>query len=155
MKKYFFLTLLIFLLNSCGFTVVDRSKLSNSSISEIQATGDKRINYNLKNKLLFNTDKNNENLIVLELETNKTKSVKEKNIKNEITKYQIDINVIIKYKMISDSDYKQFSVSKNGDYDRNDQYAQTLNNEKKTIETITDNLATEIFDQLIIKFNDL
>ena len=147
--------LLILLLSSCGFKVLNQAENVDFSIAEITTTGDKRIGFQIKNKLVLKKNGDLKKKINLSIETNKNKIIKEKNIKNEITKYQIDINVIIKYKMISDSDYKQFSVSKNGDYDRNDQYAQTLNNEKKTIETITDNLATEIFDQLIIKFNDL
>ena len=74
---------MLLITSGCGFKVVKQSELVNYSISEIEITGDKRINYNLKNKLLFLTKKVSSNDVVLKINTNKIKTVKEKNIKNE------------------------------------------------------------------------
>ena len=80
---------------SCGFKVVDHSSLNNYEIASISTAGEKRINYRLKRVLLTNSNNSAEKLIDLDLNTEKTKSIKEKNIKNEVTKYQITIKVII------------------------------------------------------------
>ena len=53
--------------------------------------GDTRINYQIKNQLELIVSKDNVNFISINLNTKKNKSVKEKNIKNEIVKYQIEI----------------------------------------------------------------
>ena len=52
--KPFLIVALIFL-NNCGFKVVDLSSSNNFTIKNIISTGDKKINYKLKNKLKFNS----------------------------------------------------------------------------------------------------
>ncbi len=155
MKKLNFLSIsLIFLLiTNCGFKVENLAKLNNFAISEITTSGDQRINYRLKNSLSFKTAKNSEKLIMVDLTTNKNKTIKEKNIKNEIIKYKIEINVIVVFNEINSDKNYTFVVSKSSDYDVSSQYSQTLNNEKKLIEQLTDNLTKEIFDKLVLKVN--
>ena len=41
----------IFIFTGCGFKVIKKSELINFSIAEIDTSGDKKINYKLKNKL--------------------------------------------------------------------------------------------------------
>ena len=93
MKKFLIsLTLIsIFALQSCGFKRVDQNLLNNFEIAEINMFGEGRVNYKLKNKLLFTSESNNENLILINIETKKNKTIKEKNIKNELlnTTYQL------------------------------------------------------------------
>ena len=48
-----------------------------------------------------------------------------------------------------------FSVKDSGDYNVESQYSDTLNNEKKLIEIITDKLADKILDELVLKINAL
>ena len=83
-RLQFTITFLALLLVGCGFKVVDRSSLGNFDISEITTNGEKRINYILKNKILFASNKNDKKLISINLKTSKDKVSKEKNIKNEI-----------------------------------------------------------------------
>ena len=49
------------ILTSCGFKVVERSTFDNFSISNVITEGDKRINFNLKNKLSFASSENEKN----------------------------------------------------------------------------------------------
>ena len=53
MKKIIFIASFIFLslTTACGFKVVKHSELKNFDIAEIITTGEKRINYKIKNKL--------------------------------------------------------------------------------------------------------
>ena len=103
------LLLLVFLALtlSCGFKVVDQSTVSNYEIASISTFGEKKINYRLKRILLSNSNESAEKLIVVDLTTKKTRTIKEKNIKNEVTKYQITIR--------SNVSFKEINSNKSGD----------------------------------------
>ena len=92
-----FLLLFFYLTVNCGFKVINETENSKFSIKEIQTSGDKRINFKIKNNLLAFSTKNNENNLRVNLVSKKTKNIKEKNIKNEITKYQIALNINVKF----------------------------------------------------------
>ena len=62
----------------CGFKVVNQSQINRFDIAEIITSGDKRINFKIKNKLFFNSQKNEENLIKINIFSEKNKTVKEK-----------------------------------------------------------------------------
>lgn len=147
--------LVLFFTTGCGYKVIDRSKFGNFGIAEMNTSGETRINYKIKNKLFFNTDKNNNNLIILDLESKKTKKIEEKNDKNEITKYRLFIKVDVSFKKITDTETSSFIIKKNGIYSVGNRYSQTLNNEKKLTEILTNDVVDEIFDELSIKLNDI
>ena len=147
--------LVLFFTTGCGYKVIDRSKFGNFGIAEMNTSGVTRINYKIKNKLFFNTDKNNNNLIILDLESKKTKKIEEKNDKNEITKYRLFIKVDVSFKKITDTETSSFIVKKTGIYNVGNRYSQTLNNEKKLTEILTNDVVDEIFDELSIKLNDI
>ncbi len=138
---------------SCGFKVVDHSSLNNYEIASISTAGEKRINYRLKRVLLTNSNNSAEKLIDLDLNTEKTKSIKEKNIKNEVTKYQITIKVVISMKEINSNTNYEIIKTTSGEYNVTDKYSQTLTNEKKLVEILADNLAEEISKSLSAKLN--
>ena len=133
MKKKNFVILFIcffILTSSCGFKVVNQSEYINFKIVEINTIGEKRINYKLKNNLLLNTNKENEKIITITLDTTKKRSIKEKNIKNEITKYLITVNANIKFREINKNKLHSFSIIEARDYDLANKYSETLNKEK-------------------------
>ena len=147
--------LLTLILTSCGFKVIQKSSFNNFSISDIITEGDKRINFSLKNKLSSQSTDSENKLIQISLKTNKDKQVKERNIKNEITKYQIKITVNVTCTEISNGSEFEFSKSKKGDYTVSEQYSRTLSNEKKLVELLTNNIADQILDELKTKLNAL
>ena len=147
--------LLTLVLTGCGFKVVQNSSFNNFSISDIITEGDKRINFSLKNKLSSQSTDSENKLIQISLKTNKDKQVKERNIKNEITKYQIKITVNVTCTEISNGSEFEFSKSKSGDYTVSNQYSKTLSNEKKLVELLTDNIADQILNELKTKLNAL
>jgi outer membrane lipopolysaccharide assembly protein LptE/RlpB len=155
MKKIIFQILIILLITTgCGFKVYNQSDLIKFSIEEIRTTGDKRINYNLKNKInsLLNNDYKKK--IILIIETKKNKTVKEKNIKNEITKYQILINVNIKIES-TDFNIEPFIVQEKGDYNISSQHSQSINVEKKLIRQLSNNLGDKILEELLFRLDDI
>jgi ribosomal protein L17 len=147
------LIICLILLANCGFKLTDLQ--SNYYITEINSSGDKRINYKLKTKLLSSSKEKSKNVLLLNINSQKEKIIKEKNISNEITKYEIIVTTKIEYKKLSDNKFNKFTVVKKGDYNIASKYSDTLNNEKSLVNTLIENLSEEIFENLSIKFNDL
>ena len=143
----------LILLTGCGFKVIDKRELLNFNIKEISTNGDKRINFELKNKLSDYNDINSSKVIKIELDTKKTKSIKEKNISNEITKYQIKVIVNVKLIKTDNTNNLEFTIEREGDYVVADKFSQTLNNEKKLIRNITEKISESIIGEIINKLN--
>ena len=141
------------LLTGCGFKVIDKRELLNFNIKEISTNGDKRINFELKNKLSDYNDTNSSKVIKIELDTKKTKSIKEKNISNEITKYQIKVLVNVKLIKTDNTNNLEFTIEREGDYVVADKFSQTLNNEKKLIHNIIEKISESIIGEIINKLN--
>ena len=141
----FFFSLLIF---GCGYKVVDKSNQRNFYITEITNTGDNRINFKIKNKLLLNNPENKQKQLSLSINSDRKKNIHEKNEKNEITKYKIDVEIKIKYAGVSDKIEGNFVVNTSKILDVKDQQSSTLNRERKLIDLICDDLADEILDEI-------
>ena len=151
-KLTIFISVIIFFLNAgCGFKVVNQSGLINFKIENILTSGDNRISYIIKNKLLPYYKSNGSKLINLEIDLSKNKFIKEKNINNETTKIEISINAVVQYRSDENG---EFRISKRGAYNIADQYSQTLINEKKLIRTLSENIAEKIIEELIQRTDD-
>ena len=150
-----FLFLFLFATANCGFKVINESEKNNFSIQEIKTSGDKRINFKIKNNLQNSAKKNDENTLIINLITKKSKNIKEKNIKNEITKYQISLVSQLELFLIKGDTRTNFSKSVVGDYTASDSYSTTINNEKKIVEDLVENLSEKILDEISLRLNDL
>ena len=148
-KKLFFF---LFLLSSCGFKVVTNT--NNYKFDDIIMSGDKRINYTLKNKLISSSNSESINVIKLNIFTNKEKLIKEKNISNKVTKYEIKINAKVDFSLIKNGIKDNLTIVKTGFYDVGTRYSETLNNEKKLTNILIDRLTKEIIKNLNIALND-
>ena len=137
--------------SNCGFKIVNKSEIYNFDINEIISSGNNRINFKIKNNLIFNSKKSDKKLVDIYLDTRKTKEVKEKNINNEITKYQITITSTIKLRELIDENITSFTIVKTGDYSVASRYSQTLSNEKKLIDVLTDNVIDEILNKIALE----
>ena len=155
-KKILFSIFIIFLLiNNCGFKIVNNSEIYKFDVNEIIATGDNKINFKIKNKLIFSSKKNEKKLVDIYLDTNKSKEVKEKNSNNEITKYQISIASTVRVTELVSKNEIFFNIVKTGDYSVASQYSQTLANEKKLIDVLTDDVTENILNTIVLKLDDL
>ena len=151
--KILILIFCMILTSNCGFKLSNVQ--NNYNISEFNTKGDKRINYKLKNKILNSSKKKNQNLILVNISTKKEKNIKEKNIGNEITKYEIIITSNIEFKKITDNNFNTFTVIEKGDYTISKRYSDTLSNEKSLINTLVNDLSDEIIQNLSLRLNDL
>jgi len=137
---------------SCGFKVLNKSLVNDFKIKEVKASGDKRINFKIKNNLLINDSENSNNIIIINLNTKKIKNVKEKNIKNEITKYQIILDSNIQLNLLGTEKKSQIKLSSSGDYLVAKNYSTTINNEKQLIDNLVENLSEKILDEINLNF---
>jgi len=150
-----FLFLFLFTTVNCGFKVINKSEGNQFLIQEIKTSGDKRINFKIKNNLLNYTKKNSQNILIVNLNTKKTKNIKEKNIQNEITKYEISLNIDVRFNLINSETNYKMSLSNKGDYLVADSYSTTLNNEKKLIDDLVKNISEKILRKIDLKLNDI
>lgn len=142
------------LISNCGFKVLDKTKLNNFTIKEIIISGDRRINFKIRNNLQAYDKDGGQNLLVY-LDTKKAKEVKEKNMKNEIVKYQIYLKANVKVELIDENKNFEINITTNGDYLVDPSYSGTLNNEKQLIDTLVEEISEKISDNISLKLNDI
>ena len=83
----------VLIVTGCGFKIVNISDFGKYDIVSIETDGEKKINYIVKNHLLKLSSKDASDKISFIVKTEKNKSIKEKNIKNEVTKYDIFVEI--------------------------------------------------------------
>ena len=155
-KTFLILILSLGLLSSCGYKVLDKSSLAKFNIVELNSTGDNKINFLIKNQLRNKiTNSKEENEIIIDLKTVKTKNIKEKNINNQITKYEIIIVSTVKVNFINKNVSEIIQISSNGDYDVVSNQAETINNQDNLEKFLAEKISENILSRLIILINDL
>ena len=77
MSKLFSIILFI-VISGCGFKIVDLSKANNFSVIDINVNGDKKINYIIKNNILYASKNNKAKQITIDINTKKIKLLKKK-----------------------------------------------------------------------------
>ena len=149
------LILIFIITTSCGYKVLDNQGSENYNIKEIKTSGDKRVNFKVKNSLLINSSENNLHSLMMELYTEKKKEIKEKNIKNQITKYEVSLSSYIKIIFLESNQDKEFTVTSSGNFQVADKYSTTLKNEKRLIDDLTNDISDKIKKQINLILNDL
>ena len=155
MRKIKYLIIIFILTSGCGFNISSNVNENNFSIKELKTLGDNRVNFKIKNYLINNAKKNTPNTIILALNTKKTKTIKEKNIKNEITKYEIILSSMVEFYLVGEKKKNVVNVKSTGNYiveEKN--YSATLNNEKSLLDNLTENISEKILDEINIRLND-
>ena len=151
MKKIFAIIFLNLIVLNCGYKVVDKTKQRNFYIAEIINSGDSRINFKIKNKLLFYNLEDKEKMLSLNENSSKKKNIHEKNEKNEITKYKIYVEIKVRFNQIANQNSEEFVVSATRILNVQNQQFSTLNRERKLIDLICDDLVDKILDEISIR----
>ena len=154
MRNLIILFIILITLQSCGFKMVDQDNLGNFYIVEIETSGEKRVNHKIKNKLLFTSNDNTRNKINVKINTKRVKNIKEKNIKNEVTKYNLTIVSTIEYEDVNTKIKNAFTLSQNGNYGVSTQNSKTINSEKKLLDLLTEKISHQITKELILRLDD-
>ena len=147
-KNIIILILLIILTSACGFKIANYSEINNFTIKKIESSGENKINYKLKNKIQAISNYSGEKNIYLNFITKSKKSIKEKNIKNEITKYSLEIITEVNFRTLDSIQQGSFSVKVSGDYLVSEQYSQTIKNEKDLINKLVDDISANVGREL-------
>ena len=116
--------------------------------------GESRVNYSIKNKLLLSNNSQSMNLLTLNINTKKNRSIKNKNENNEITDYQLTLNSDVAINFENKTNVKNFRVTETGSYKVSKYRLNTLNNEKKLIEVMSKNITKKISNQIDSIVND-
>ena len=72
MNKLFFIILII-LVSGCGFKIVNLSETNDFSVIDVNTNGDKKINYIIKNNILYASKSNKAKQITINISTKKDK----------------------------------------------------------------------------------
>ena len=152
-----FTYLLIFLFfTNCGFKVLDNSRFAEFTIKNVELTGNNKINFYIKSKLKNNfSSSSSQKEIYLRINSKKTKTIKEKNIKNEITKYRIQVIVDVEVNVDDFNITKRFNLSRNGDYNVTNDQSRTISNQNNLEKYLANTIAEEVSDKIILILNDI
>ena len=143
-------------LSGCGFKVLNKTELRSFQIKEIVTKGDSKINFLIKNNLMnnFSRSKANES-VLLNISSTKNKEIKEKNIKNQITKYKISLITYVKIDLIGAKVNKKFKIYSDGSFDIASSHATTINNQNNLEKILAKKTSEKIINELIALINDL
>lgn len=150
--KFLYIIATTLLLFSCGYKIADNK--INFKIKEIVTNGDKKISYHLKSKLSLVSGVEDNKLVKININTNKTKSIKERNVKNQITKHNIKVVSKVEFIDLSNMKSKKYTFTKDGDFNVGSKHSDTLNNEKKLVDLLTINISEQIIEALANYSND-
>tara|TARA_B100001093_G_C26309509_1_gene792937 strand:+ start:183 stop:659 length:477 start_codon:yes stop_codon:yes gene_type:complete len=153
-KKISLPALIIYIfLSGCGFKPLTINNINNISLIKLDMTGNKVINFKISNylKQTLNYNKNNPTKIMVEINSKKEKSIKEKNSKNEISKYNLEIISEIKVNVLEDNKEFSFTLKKLNEYKVNNQFSITIQNEKKATSEIIKILSQDITKNILLR----
>lgn len=149
MFKNIYLIILVFILTTqCGYQVVNQKDLRQFYIKSIELEGEKILNHKIKKNVLFYSKESNNNVFNVKIKTNKTKSIIEKNIKNEIVKYQIDISSNVEFYNFETGVLFTNTFSERGNFNVGNKNIDTRNSEKKLVEDLTEKISKKIIKRL-------
>ncbi len=149
MFKNNYLIILIFIFTAqCGYQVINQKDLKQFYIKSIELEGEKRLNHKISKNILFYSKESNNNVFNVKIKTNKSKSIMEKNIKNEIVKYQINISSKVEFYNFETGVLFTNTFSERGNFTVGNKNIDTRNSEKKLIEDLTEKISKKIIKRL-------
>ena len=145
--------LILFLISSCSYQKMNSVDQKKFNIKEFEVTGDSRESFVIKKKIQRFSNKNSENKIKILIELKKNKSIKEKNIQNKVTKYNVSLSANVKIIELDTNKEIKRSFAANEIYNVEDSYSNTINNSKEANNSLIERIVDEILDQLRIYYN--
>ena len=142
MKKLIFIVIALFMLNNCGYTPIYSSKNNNFNI-EISQKDRSKLNSKIENNIKKFSNQNSENIVKLEISSNKKIDVISKNSKGDPLKFQMTVSLNINILNKNNNEInKTKSFSANFNYNNNSNKF-SLKQYEKEIEDILINKITE------------
>ena len=151
MKKLIFVVIALFVLNNCGYTPIYSSKNNNFYI-DISQKNRSKLNSKIENNIKKFSDQNNENIIQLEISSNKKINIISKDKKGDPSRFSMIISLTIN--ILNKNNYeinKTKSFTEKFDYNNNSNKFSLKQYEKD----IEDNLINKIVESSIIYLSEL
>jgi hypothetical protein len=152
-KSITLFSIILIIITSCSYQNMNSKNQKRFNVQEFNITGDARASFIIQKKIQRFSNENSENRIKLSIELNKDKSIHEKNIQNKVTKYSLSLSANVRIVELDSAKEIKRNFTVKRIYDVEDNYSDTVNNLKKTNNTLIDVIADEILDQLRIYFS--
>ena len=152
LKKYFFLTIFLFL-SSCGYEAMHSKKnyfKYDFFISQLDLNGDRDVNLKIKEKLNNYTLNKKDKIFTLKIYSVSEKKVLTKNVSGDPTSFKITINIKIEV-LTKDNLQNSFTIIEDFNYKNNANKFDLKNYESE----IKSNLAETATDKLITKLSNI
>ena len=151
MKKLIFVVIALFMLNNCGYSPIYSSKNNNFYIDVSQKDRSK-LNSKIENNIKKFSNQNTENIIQLEISSNKKINTISKDKKGDPSRFNMTISLTIN--ILNKNNYeinKTKSFTEKFDYNNNSNKFSLKQYEKD----IEDNLINKIIERSIIYLSEL
>ena len=151
MKKLIYIVIALFVLNNCGYTPIYSSKNNNFYI-DISQKNRSKLNSKIENNIKKFSNQNNENIIQLEISSNKKINIISKDEKGDPSRFSMIISLTIN--ILNKNNYeinKTKSFTEKFDYNNNSNKFSLKQYEKD----IEDNLINKIIERSILYLSEL
>ena len=151
MKKLIFVVIALFMLNNCGYSPIYLSKNNNFNI-DISQKDRSKLNSKIENNIKKFSNQNTENIIQLEISSNKKINTISKDKKGDPSRFNMTISLTIN--ILNKNNYeisKTKSFTEKFDYNNNSNKFSLKQYEKD----IEDNLINKIIERSIIYLSEL
>ena len=158
MKKTFLSIVIIisqFSLNHCGFKVVKYGEDKNYNVINFEDVGNNNINYTIQRNLV--RTHNNQNLfdINIRIESILNKNIKEKDISNKVTKYELFVVSKVNILVIDKNKEYEFTISDKGELKASSKINKLKYDENIILLRLANNISNQIDRKITSLLNDL
>lgn len=145
--------IIIILISSCSYQKMNSTDQKKFHIKEFEINGDTRESFVIQKKIQRFSNKESSNKIKILINLKKNKAIKEKNIQNKVTKYNISLSADVKIVDLNTTNEVKRSFNAVQTYNVEDSYSSTVNNSKDANNLLIDKIVDEILDQLRIYYS--
>tara|TARA_B100000579_G_scaffold386842_1_gene358849 strand:- start:2291 stop:2764 length:474 start_codon:yes stop_codon:yes gene_type:complete len=145
--------IVILLTNSCSYQKMNSADQKKFHIKEFEINGGTRESFIIQKKIQRFSNNESSNKIKILINLKKNKTIKEKNIQNKVTKYNLSLSAEVKIIDLNTSNEVKRSFNAIQTYNVDDSYSNTVNNSKDANNLLIDEIVDEILDQLRIYYS--
>ena len=138
---------------SCSYQKMNSVNQKKFFIQEFEVKGDTRETFIIQRKIQRFSNENSANKIKILIDLKKNKSIKEKNIKNKVIKYNLTLSAKVTIKDLNTNTEIVRNFTAQQIYNVDESYSNTVNNSKEANNSLIDTIVDEILDQLRIYYS--
>ena len=139
--------------SSCSYQKMNSADQKKFYIQEFEIDGDYKESFVIQKNIQRFSNKESSNRIKIVVDLIKKKTIKEKNIQNKVTKYNLELSADVKIVDLSTNQEIRRVFKANQTYNVEDSYSSTVNNSKEANNSLIDRIVDEILDQLRIYYS--